>query len=88
MLYTILFSLLIILIFHILYTQLREYLTPLKIKDEYVFHNDKVRELIDLLKKDAVDFSAMEGELATLIDNETDIKTSGDSYLDVTNPVV
>ncbi len=88
MLYGILFSLLIIIVCHVLYTYLREYLTPLKIKDEYVFHNDKVCELIDLLKRDAVDFSAMEGELATLIDNENDIKTNGDSYLDVTNPAV
>ena len=88
MLYAILFSLLIIIVCHVLYTHLREYLTPLKIKDEYEFRNDKVCELINLLKKDAVDFSAMEGELATLIDNETDIKTNGDSYLDVTNPAV
>ncbi len=88
MLYTILFSLLIIIVCHVLYTHLREYLTPLKIKDEYAFHNDKVHELIDLLKKDTVDFSAMEGELADLIHSETDIKTNGDSYLDASNTAV
>ena len=88
MLYTIVFSLLIIIVCHVLYTHLREYLTPLKTKDVYAFHNDKVHELIDLLKRDAVDFSAMEGELANLIDNEIDIKTSGDSYLDASNTAV
>jgi hypothetical protein len=30
----------------------------------------------------------MEGELANLIDNEIDIKTSGDSYLDASNTTV
>jgi len=85
MLYTVAFSLLIIIICHILYTHLREYLTPLKTKDVYTFQNEKVSELIDLLesnKKDAVDFSAMENELADLIDSETDIKTNCDVYLD------
>jgi hypothetical protein len=86
MLYTILFSLLIIIICHILYTHMREYLTPLKTKDVYTFQNEKVSELISLLesnKKDAVvDFSAMESELANLIDGETDIKTNCDVYLD------
>lgn len=92
MLYTILFSLLIIIICHILYTHLREYLTPLKTKDVYTFQNEKVSELIDLLesnKKDAVvDFSAMEGELANLIDSETDIKANCDVYLDASNTAV
>jgi hypothetical protein len=85
MLYTVVFSLLIIIICHLLYTRLREYLTPLKTKDVYTFQNEKVSELIDLLesnKKDAVDFSAMECELANLIDSETDIKTNYDVYLD------
>lgn len=84
MLYTILFSLLIIIICHILYTHLREYLTPLKTKDVYTFQNEKVSELIDLLKikNEPVDFSAMENELADLIDSETDIKTNCDVYLD------
>jgi hypothetical protein len=63
---------------------LREYLTPLKTKDVYTFQNEKVSELIDLLKikNEPVDFSAMECELANLIDSETDIKTNYDVYLD------
>ena len=88
MLYTILFSLLIIIICHILYTHLREYLTPLKTKDVYTFQNEKVNELIDLLKTDTVDFSAMEGELANLIDSEIDIKANCDVYLDASNTAV
>jgi len=86
MLYTILFSLLIIVILHLGYTQLRDYLTTPKIKDVYAFNNNKVNELIELLesnKEETVDFSAMEGELAHLINNESDIKTSGDTYIDV-----
>ena len=86
MLYTILFSLLIIVILHAGYTHLRDYLTTPKIKDVYTFNNNKVNELIELLesnKKQAIDFSAMEGELAGLINNESDIETSRDAYLDV-----
>lgn len=69
---------------------MREYLTPLKTKDVYTFQNDKVNELIDLLKikKEPVDFSAMECELANLIDSKTDIKTSGDVYLDDSSTAV
>ena len=86
MLYTILFSLLIIVILHVGYTHLRDYLTTPKIKDVYTFNNNKVNELIELLesnKIETVDFSAMEGELAGLINNERDIETSHDTYLDV-----
>lgn len=91
MLGTVLFSLLIIVICHVLYTHLCDYLTPLKTKDVYAFQNEKVRELIDLLetnKKDVVDFSAMEYELANLINNETDIETTGESYIDATTTSV
>ena len=86
MLYTILFSLFIIVIFHIGYTHLRDYLTAPKINDVYTFNNNKVNELIELLesnKKESVDFSEMEGEIASLINKESDIETSGDTYLDV-----
>ena len=92
MLYTFLFSLLIIVILHAGYTHLRDYLTTPKIKDVYAFNNNKVNELIELLESktkraetDAVDFSAMEGELTGLINNENDIETSHDTYLDVTS---
>lgn len=92
MLYTILFSLLIIVILHVGYTYLRDYLTTPKIKDVYTFNNNKVNELIELLESktkraetETVDFSAMEGELAGLITNENDIETSRDTYLDVTS---
>jgi hypothetical protein len=88
MLYTILFSLLIIVIMHAGYTHLRDYLTTPKVKDVYTFNNNKVNELIELLESnkketDTLDFSAMEGELAGLINNESDIETSRDTYLDV-----
>lgn len=90
MLYTILFSLLIIVIMHAGYTHLRDYLTTPKVKDVYSFNNDKVNELIELLESnknpaeaETLDFSAMEGELAGLINNESDIETSRDTYLDV-----
>jgi dynactin complex subunit len=85
--YTILFSILIIVIMHAGYTHLRDYLTTPKTKDVYEFNNNKVNELIELLesnkKEETVDFSSMEGELADLIHNESDIETSGDTYLDV-----
>jgi hypothetical protein len=92
MLYTILFSLLIIVILHTGYTHLRDYLTAPKTKDVYTFNNNKVNELIELLESnkkcaatgaETVDFSAMEGELAGLINNQSDIETSRDTYLDV-----
>jgi len=88
MLYTILFSLLIIVIMHAGYTHLRDYLTTPKVKDVYTFNNNKVNELIELLESnkketETLDFSAMEGELAGLINNESDIETSRDTYLDV-----
>lgn len=93
MLYTILFSLLIIVILHAGYTHLRDYLTTPKTKDVYTFNNNKVNELIELLESnknpaeaETVDFSSMEGELASLIHNESDIKPSGDTYLDVDFP--
>ena len=92
MLYTILFSLLIIVFLHVGYTHLRDYLTTPKIKDVYSFNNNKVNELIELLESktkradaETVDFSAMEGELTGLINNEMDIETSHDTYLDVTS---
>jgi hypothetical protein len=91
MLYTILFSLLIIVILHTGYTHLRDYLTAPKTKDVYTFNNNKVNELIELLesnKREAVDFSAMEGELAGLINNQSDIETISDTYLDGTNTPV
>ena len=91
MLYTILFSLLIIVILHAGYTHLRDYLTAPKTKDVYTFNNNKVNELIELLesnKREAVDFSAMEGELAGLINNQSDIETISDTYLDGTNTPV
>ena len=74
MLYTILFSLLFIVISHVLYKWSRDYLTPPKTKDLYTFNSEKVSELIQMLKQESVDFSAMEGELATLIKNENDIE--------------
>ena len=80
----------IIVILHLGYTQLRDYLTTPKTKDVYAFNNNKVNELIELLESnkkrtetDTVDFSAMEGELAGLIHNESDIETSRNTYLDV-----
>ena len=92
MLYTILFSLLIIVFLHVGYTHLRDYLTTPKIKDVYSFNNNKVNELIELLESktkraetETVDFSAMEGELTGLINNEMDIEASHDTYLDVTS---
>ena len=81
----------IIVILHAGYTHLRDYLTTPKIKDVYAFNNNKVNELIELLessKKEPVDFSAMEGELAGLINNERDIETYRNTYLDGTNTPV
>ena len=82
----------IIVILHVGYTYLRDYLTTPKIKDVYTFNNNKVNELIELLESktkraetETVDFSAMEGELAGLITNENDIETPRDTYLDVTS---
>ncbi len=80
MLCTIIVSLLIVVIAHIGYKYIRDYLVPLRTNDAYAFNNDKVSELIRMLenekgKEAVVDFAAMEGELADLIDNETDIKT-------------
>jgi len=52
-----------------------------------------MNELIELLESnkketETLDFSAMEGELACLINNQRDIETSGDTYLDNANTPV
>ena len=92
MLYTILFSLIIIICFHIGYKYIQNWLTPLKTKDVYTFHNDKVSELIRLLEphhnEEAVDFSSMEHELSNLINNENDIKPTCDYKLHVTDTTI
>jgi hypothetical protein len=78
MLYTILFSLLIIIFAHVTYKYVRDTLTPLKTKDVYTFQNEKFGELIRALenKKPEIDFASMEDELSNLLNSEIDIKTT------------
>ncbi len=91
MLLTVIVSLLIIVIAHLSYKYIQDYLAPPRTKDAYAFNNDKVSELIRMLeseKESAVDFAAMEGELASLIHNETDIKPPAyDTYTNDIAPV-
>ena len=76
MLFTILISLLVVILIHVTYTYIQSSFSLVKTKNVNAFQNEKVDELIKMLET-KVDFTSMEQELANLLDNEIDIKTTG-----------
>ena len=58
------------------YTYIQSSFSLVKTKNVNAFQNEKVDELIKMLET-KVDFTSMEQDLADLLDNETNINTTG-----------